>query len=159
MTGACCPKQNPSRVLSRLWRKLVMSEAKRVVSSAHGQRRNILLNADCRKQEKHTLHREGLLHAKTAWGFKTMEGRNEGALNTICVINTTHLPAHRHQGKGERKDLFYDSFSSSMAQFANRLKLDSVSLLRVLGCSFRVLPVLHPSSHLACPGLSYTSGV
>lgn len=103
------------------------------------------------------LHREGLLRAKTAWGFQTMEERNEGTLN-ICVINMTHLPAHRHQGKEERKDLFYYSHSSSVVQFGNRLKVDSVSLLTVLGCSFRFLQVPYSACHHACPGLSYTSG-
>lgn len=65
-----------------------------------------------------------------------MKGRSGGTLNIIYVINVTHLPVPRHQGKEEKKDLFYYSWSSSVVQFANRLKLDSVSLLRVLGCSF-----------------------
>lgn len=102
------------------------------------------------------LHREGLLRAKTAWGFQTMEGRNEGTLN-VCVINVTHLPAHRHQGKEERKDLFYYSCSSSVVQFGNRLKLDC-QFAYSPGLFIQVSPGPYSGCHRACPGLSYTSG-
>lgn len=78
----CCPEKSPSHVCSWMW-KPVMCE---VESSGHCWHRNFLLNVVCWKQEQPTLHSASLLCAKTAWGFQTMEGRNEKTLNIILVI-------------------------------------------------------------------------